>query len=61
VTTPDAARDLVRLAIESIVGDARGRFAEKRKLVRERYAELLARTKLAKPLQAIINSEDEED
>lgn len=61
VTTPDAARQLVRDAIESIIGDARARFAAKREAVQSRYAELLAETKLARPLSAVIRSADEDD
>lgn len=62
VTTPDAARDLCRDAIENIVGeDARERFADKRRRVRERYEELLAATGLAKTITKVIKSEDEED
>ncbi len=60
VTTPDEARDLCREAIENIVGDgARDRFAVKRAEVKERYAELLKKTKLAGPIQKVIDSEDE--
>jgi hypothetical protein len=61
VTTPDAARDLVREAIESIVGDALPRFAEKRRLVEARYAELLEQTKLSRLLTHVVESDDEED
>jgi hypothetical protein len=61
VTTPDDARQLVRDAIESIIGDARARFAEKRRIVRERYAELLEETGLTAPLKTVIESEEEEN
>jgi hypothetical protein len=61
VTTPGAARELVRDAIEAIVGDARERFAEKRLHVEKRYAELLAETKLINVIQRVITSEDEAD
>lgn len=61
VTTPDAARELVRDAIEAIVGDARERFAEKRRGIEERYAELLAETNLIDTLQAVVASDDEAD
>lgn len=61
VTTPDEARELVRDAIEDIVGDARERFAEKRRIVKERYAELLKETGLLKPLRTVIESDDEEN
>jgi hypothetical protein len=61
VTTPDAARALVRDAIEAIVGDARERFAEKRRGIEERYAELLAETGLIRTLEGVIASEDEAD
>lgn len=62
VTTPDAARDLCREAIEFIVGqDAQERFADKRRRVRERYEELLAATGLAKAITKVIKSKDEED
>lgn len=60
VTTPDEARDLCREAIENIVGDeARDRFAEKRAEVKARYAALLKKTKLAAPIQKVIDSDDE--
>jgi hypothetical protein len=62
VTTPDDARDLVRDAIETIVGfDAQDRFAEKRRRVEERYAELLEKTKLATRINAVLKSKDEAD
>jgi hypothetical protein len=61
VTTPNDARQLVRDAIESIIGDARNRFAEKRRIVRERYAELLEETGLREPIRAVIESDDEEN
>jgi hypothetical protein len=61
VTTPDAARDLVREAIELIVGDALTRFAEKRRVVEARYAELLEQTKLSGLLTHVVESDDEED
>ncbi len=61
VTTPNDARQLVRDAIESNIGDARNRFAEKRRIVRERYAELLEETGLREPIRAVIESDDEEN
>lgn len=62
VTTPDEARDLCREAIENIVGgDARERFADKRRRVRERYEELLAATGLARTITKVIESKDEDD
>lgn len=62
VTTPDAARELVREAIEDIVGyTALERFEEKRRLVRERYEELLQTTGLSAALDNVVNSEDEDD
>lgn len=61
VTTPDEARELVRGAIEDIVGAARERFAEKRRVVEARYAELLEQTKLSGALTKVIESADEED
>jgi hypothetical protein len=61
VTTPDAARGLVRDAIEAIVGDARGRFAEKRETIKARYAELLAETHLSATLTGVVESDDEAD
>lgn len=60
VTTPDEARDLCREAIEAVVGDeAIDRFAAKRAEVQKQYAELLRKTKLAAPIQKVIDSEDE--
>lgn len=60
VTTPDEARNLCRTAIEDIVGiEARDRFAEKRADVKLRYEALLKKTKLAGPIQKVIDSEDE--
>lgn len=60
VTTPDEARDLCREAIENIVGyEARDRFAEKTAEVKQRYAELLKKSKLAAPIQKVIDSKDE--
>lgn len=62
VTTPDAARQLVREAIEEIVGDeALDRFEAKREEVERRYAELLEKTGLKNPLRAVIRSADEGD
>lgn len=62
VTTPDAARELVRDAIEEIVGpDALDRFAEKRRIVSERYEALLESTGLKGTLATVFESEDEED
>jgi hypothetical protein len=61
VTTPDAARQLVRDAIESIVGDAAERFAEKRETIKARYAELLAETHLSATLTGVVESDDEAD
>lgn len=61
VTTPDAARDLARTAIEHVVGDAASRFAEKREAVRLRYLELLDSEKLIKPLRRVIGSKQEAD
>lgn len=60
VTTPDEARELCREAIENIVGDeAIDRFAAKRAEVKERYAQLLKQSKLAAPIQKVIDSKDE--
>lgn len=60
VTTPNEARDLCREAIENIVGyEARDRFAEKTAEVKKRYAELLKKSKLAAPIQKVIDSKDE--
>ncbi len=62
VTTPDAAQELARSAVESIIGeDARERFAEKRRVVKKRYAALLLKTGLAKSIERVIKSKDEED
>lgn len=56
VTTPEAARQLCREAIEDIVGvDARKRFAAKRAEVREAYDALLTETKLEPVIKKIIN------
>lgn len=60
VTTPNEARNLCREAIENIVGvDARDRFAEKRARVKAQYEQLLKKTRLAAPIQRVIDSEDE--
>lgn len=58
VTTPGVARELVRRAIEDIVGDdALERFQAKTEAVKIKYAELLAASKLEKPLRKIINED----
>lgn len=60
VTTPDEARDLCREAIEYIVGyEARERFAAKTAEVKKKYELLLKKSKLAAPIQKVIDSKDE--
>jgi hypothetical protein len=54
VTTPNAARQLVRDAIEGVLGtDALERFATKRAELQDNYTALLTKTKLAGPLRKI--------
>ncbi len=58
VTTPDAARQLVRDAIERILGvEARERFEALRSKVEAEYAELLANTGLAEAIEAALDSQ----
>lgn len=62
VTTPDVARTLCQKAIESVVGKkAQARFKQKREEVKERYETLLDESGLSEPIQAIIDSDDEDD
>lgn len=62
VTTPQAARDLCRDAIETIVGpDALNRFQEKTDRVEARWEELLLEHNLIGPLQDCRDCEPDED
>jgi hypothetical protein len=55
VTTPEAARDLCREAIEDVVGvGARARFAEKREAVKKEYAGLLKKTGLSSAIAKVL-------
>lgn len=55
VTTPDAARQLCRDAIEAIVGTgARDRFEAKRAAVKQEYAALLDETKLTPVIKKVL-------
>lgn len=65
VTMPDAARELVREAIEKYVGpDARDRFEEKRQAVRDEFDKFLEETELDKSIKnalGIIATRDEDE
>lgn len=62
VTMPDAAREMVRKAIEKYLGpDARHRFEEKRQAVRDEFEAFLEKTKLDDAIENALYLIDEEE
>jgi len=62
VTMPDAARQMVREAIEKYLGpDARHRFEKKRQAVRDEFEAFLEKTELDDAIENALNLIDEEE